>query len=85
MDQGCELSPPASLLSRVGWGELRVQGFSQRVNMFLQGKSRSKAQSVVVFKGEVESRKASGKLPAEVSEKEKGFLSGWQLMIIMME
>lgn len=73
LDGGCELSLPASLWSRVARGEPRVQGFSQRVNMFIQGKCRSKAQSVVVFKGEMESRKASRTLPAEVSEKGKRF------------
>lgn len=75
LGRGCELSLslPTSLLSRVARGELRIQGFSQRVNMFIQGKSRSKAQSVAVFKGEMESRKASRKLPAEVSEKGKRF------------
>ena len=39
-----------SLLIRVAQGELRVQELSQRINMCIQVKSRSKAKSVAVFK-----------------------------------
>lgn len=62
-------SLPTSLLIRVVQGELRIQGVSQRVNMYTQVKSRSESKISWSIQRGNGVKKGQRKLPAKMSEK----------------